>query len=145
MIGRAARCFEQVLGVERGTQSGQLAQIAAQAAYANFRDSLKSVAARIGSATDRAMLTSVHQNLTDLFQNWQARDLPALLASVRDLGEEIAAHRERQRALLAVALSTEQMSGLADRLLGLGLIDVTLGEQSDGPDLIGHVIEARRT
>jgi len=57
---------------------------------------------------------------------------------------EIEAHRERERALLAAALTREQLQALADRLASLGLADVTLGEQRDGEALLGHVIEASR-
>ena len=39
----------------------------------------------------------------------------------------------------------EQMAALAERLEQLSLDDVILSEQRDGGDLIGHVIEARRS
>jgi hypothetical protein len=41
-------------------------------------------------------------------------------------------------------LSAEQIAALAERLTSLGLAEATIGEQRDGGDLIGHVIEARR-
>jgi SAM-dependent methyltransferase len=144
LTGRAVLCFEAILGVERGGNAGQLAQVAAQGAYANFRDALKAVAERIGTARDRAMLASVHQTLTSLFQDRQSHGLPALIAKVTDLRSEIAAHRERQQALLEAAQPADRMAELAEQLRGLGLNDVALGDQRDGADLIGHVIEARR-
>jgi hypothetical protein len=64
------------------------------------------------------MLSSVHRSLTDLFQQRQAQDEAALLAKVEDLGVEVEAHRERERALLAAALSAEQIDALAEWLEG---------------------------
>lgn len=144
LIGRAARCFEAVLGVERGRQSGQLAEIAAQARYGQFRDGLKALADRLPAARDQAMLASVHQTLTALFEQRQALGLESLLTRLDALDEEIAAHRSRQRALVAAALSTRQLAALARRLEKSGLEEVTTADQRDGAALIGHVLEARR-
>ena len=144
LTGRVAACFEAVLTIERGRSSGQLAEIAAQARYAAFRDGLKAVADRLPIAADQAMLASVHQTLTDLFQERQAHDLGALVAKANDLREEIAAHRERQQALLAAALSAGQITQLADRLGELDLAGIATGEQRDGANLIGWTVEARR-
>jgi hypothetical protein len=91
------------------------------------------------------MLASVHRSLTDLFQQRQSHDEAALRNNLADLQTEVGAHREREHALLAAAQSAEQMAALAERLKRLGLDDVILGEQRDGGDLIGHVIEARRS
>lgn len=142
--GRASACFAAILDVERGRATGPFAQAAAQAKYAAFRDGLKAVAERTASAADVAMLTAVHASLTDLFQERQAQDEAALQARIEDLRTEIADHRERQRALIAAALSAEQMTALADRLAELGLTDITRGEQRAGGDLLGYVIEALR-
>ena len=68
----------------------------------------------------------------------------ALKGKVEALRTEVEAHRERERALLAAALSNAQMGALADRLEALGLADIARGEQRNGDDLIGHIIEARR-
>jgi SAM-dependent methyltransferase len=144
LTGRAARCLDAVLGVERGRQSGQFAEIAAQARYADFRDGLKAVADRLPAAADQAMLGSVHQSLVTLFEQRHAQGLQDLFITIDALHEEIAAHRERQRALLAAARSAKQMAALTTKLENLGLADITLGEQRDGGSLIGHVIEARR-
>ena len=142
LTGRAARCFEAVLGIERGHQSGQLAEIAAQARYGQFRDGLKALADRLPAARDQAMLASVHQALTTLFEQRQALGLEALLTRLDALQEEIAAHRTRQRALIAAALSAKQVAALAKRLEKLGLARVAVAEQRDDGALIGHVLEA---
>lgn len=144
LIGRAGDCFAAILDVERGRAAGPFAQAAAQAKYAAFRDGLKAVAERSASAADADMLASVHRSLTELFEQRQAIDEAALATRLDDLRCEVEAHRERQRALLAAALSGEQMAALVDRLEDFGLADVTLGEQRNGADLIGHVIEAKR-
>ena len=144
LTGRAARCLDAVLGVERGHQAGQFAEIAAQSRYAEFRDGLKAVAERMPAAADQAMLGSVHQALVALFEQRQGQNLQGLFIQLDALREEIAAHRERQRALLAAALTGKQMAALARKLEGLGLTGVTLGEQRDGDRLIGHVIEGHR-
>lgn len=143
LVGRAARAFEAVLGVERGHQSGQLAEIAAQARYGQFRDGLKAVAERAPGAADQAMLTSVHQTLVAMFEQRQDIGFEVLLRQLDALRDEIAAHRERQRALLAAALSAKQVAALGRRLEKLGLAEVSQGEQRDGEALVGHVIEGR--
>jgi SAM-dependent methyltransferase len=142
--GRAAACFTAILDVERGRAAGPFAQTAAQARYAAFRDSLKSLAERAATATDTAMLTSVHRSLTDLFQDRASHDEAALQSRVADLRTEVADHRERQRALIAAALSADQVQALADRLAKLGMTGITQSEQRDGDDLIGHVLAAER-
>jgi SAM-dependent methyltransferase len=144
LTDRASACFSAILDVERGRAAGAFAQTAAQARYAAFRDGLKAVAERASTAADVDMLTAVHRSLTDLFQERQAHDEAALQSRIDDLRTEVEAHRERERALLAAALSAEQMAALADRLSSLGLTDISRGEQRDSGDLIGHVIEARR-
>ena len=133
-----------ILDVERGRAAGPFAQTAAQARYAAFREALNAVAERIAGAADVAMLTSVHATLTDLFGARQSHDEAELQVKIGDLRGEIEAHRERERALLAAALSAEQIASLAEQLALLGLTDLALGEQRNGGDLIAHVIEARR-
>jgi len=140
--GRASACFRAILDVERGRASGPLAQTNAQTRYATFRDGLKAVADRVRSAADVDMLSSVHRSLTDLFQQRQAQDEAALLAKVEDVGVEVEAHRERERALLAAALSAEQIDALAEWLEAIGLTAITRDEQRNGDDLIGHIINA---
>jgi len=141
---RAADCIKAILDIERGRAAGPVAQTAAQVQYASFRDGLKAVAERAQGAADAAMLTSVHQSLTELFQQRQALPESEIPARILALHTEIEAHRERERALLGAALSTDEMTDVADRLGDLGLSRITLGEQRDGEDLIGHVIEAAR-
>ena len=145
----AAACFQAILDVERGRAQGGAAQLAAQVRYSTFREGLQAIAQRAGAGAgagaDAAMLTSVHGSLTTLFQQRSSHDEVALVAKVTDLRAEVEAHRQRQRALLAAALSTEQIAALAERLTSLGLTQVTIGEQRDGGDFIGHVIEARRS
>jgi hypothetical protein len=142
--GRASACFTAILDVERGRASGPLGQTAAQVRYATFRDGLKAVVDRLPSATDVAMLTAVHRSLTDLFQQRQAHDDAALHAKIADLRIEVDAHRERERALLAAALSADQIGGLAERLEALGLTAIHRSEQRDDGALIGHLIEGEK-
>ena len=142
LVGIAAACFQAILDVERGRAQGAAAQLAAQVRYSTFREGLQAVALRARGAADAAMLSSVHGSLTALFQQRLSHGEPTLAAKLTDLRAEIEAHRERQRALLAAALSAEQMAALAERLKSLGLSDVALGDQRDGSNLIGHVVEA---
>ncbi len=144
LFDRASAGFAAILAIERGRAAGPLAQTAAQVRYTALRDALKAVAERSRAAADVAMLASVHSSLTDLFEQRQAHDEAAIQARIGELRGEVEAHRERQRALLAAAQSAARMATLAEQLAGLGLADITLGEQRDGADLIGHVIEARR-
>jgi SAM-dependent methyltransferase len=141
ITGRAAACISAILDIERGRASGPVAQTAAQVKYATFRDGLKAIAERTQGAADAAMLASVHSTLTDLFQ--QRQSIPDISKPIDSLATEIEAHRERERALLGAALSRDEMNDLADRLRDLGVSSISFGEQRDGADLIGHVIEAR--
>ena len=107
----------------------------------DFNAGLKAIADRAGSATDVAMLANVHQTLCDTFDH--RRD--TLAATATHLVGEIGAHRDRQAALIAAARTRAQMTAIAATLESLGLTAIVRDEQRDGPDLIGHVIEARRS
>ena len=144
LFGIASTCFAAILDVERGRASGPFAQTAAQAKYAAFRDAMKAVAERAAGAADAAMLAAVHGSLTGLFQQRQGQEEAALQAKIDGLRVEVEAHRERQRALLAAALSADQMTALGKQLEGLGLTGVALGEQRNGAALIGHLVEASK-
>lgn len=109
-------------------------------ATADFNAGLKAIADRARSATDLAMLANVHQSLCAIFDHRRAE----LTATAAHLVSEITAHRDRQAALLAAARTKGQMAEIGAVLEQLGLTGVTFGEQRDGADLIGHVIEARR-
>lgn len=141
-IGKAAACITAIVDVERGRASGPFAQTVAQGKYAAFRDAMKAVAGRAQNATDAAMLASVHQTLIDLFQQRQTHDETAMASKLNGLRDEVLAHREREQALLSAAQSADQMIALGERLVALGLGDIKLGEQRNGGQLIGHVIEA---
>jgi len=143
-FGRASECFQAVLGVELGGASGPLAQTVAQARYAAFRDALKGLADRTATAADAAMLASVHGSLTDLFERRQSLDEAAVDTRLAELRAEVEAHRERECALLAAALSGEQVAALADRLASLGLVENRISEQRNGSSLIGHILEATK-
>ncbi len=106
---------------------------------AEFNAGLKTVADRAPIATDQAMLINVHQSLCETYDH--RRD--ELVATATHLHAEIAAHRDRQAALLTAARSTDQMAALAEQLHALGLTDITHGEQRHRADLIGHTVEAR--
>jgi len=103
-----------------------------------FNAALKTIADRVPTATDQPMLINVHRSLCDTYDHRRSE----LLATAQHLNGEIAAHRDRQAALLKAARSTGQMAKLSDRLAALGLASITYSEQRDGADLIGHVIEA---
>ena len=105
-----------------------------------FNFGLKTIADRAPTATDQAMLANVHQSLCDTYDH--RRDV--LPATATHLHAEITAHRDRQCALLDAALSADQMVELGTMLAALGLTAIAHGEQRDGADLIGHVIEATR-
>lgn len=107
---------------------------------ADFNAGLKRIADRAPAATDLAMLANVHQTLGDTFDHRRAE----LAATAAQLAAEITAHRDRQAALLAAARTRGQMAGIGATLESLGLTAISHGEQRDGADLIGHVIEARR-
>jgi SAM-dependent methyltransferase len=142
LTDRAAACCQAILAIERGRTGGALAQAAAQAKYAAFREGLKAVADRVRGAADVAMLSSVHRSLTELFEQRRSHDEAELQDRIGKLRTEVADHRERQRALLAAARSGAQMAELADHLQDLGFIAIGRSEQRDDDDLIGHVIEA---
>lgn len=144
LLGRASAGFAAILNVERGRETGPFAQTAAQSKYAEFREALKAVAGRVPSAADADMLASVHRTLTDLFEDRHSHDDAAIEAKLGDLRTAVEAHRERERALLAAALTAAQMAELSERLASLGMTDVIVGEQRNGDALLGHVIEARR-
>ena len=105
-----------------------------------FNIGLKAIADRAPTATDRAMLANVHQTLCDADDHRRGE----LAVTAENLHAEITAHRDRQAALLSAALSTNQMAELGTMLAALGLTAIAHGEQRDGADLIGHVIEATR-
>ena len=105
-----------------------------------FNIGLKAIADRAPTATDRAMLANVHQTLCDAYDHRRGE----LAVKAENLHAEITAHRDRQAALLSAALSTNQMAELGTMLAVLGLTAIAHGEQRDGADLIGHVIEATR-
>ena len=109
-------------------------------ATADLNAGLKAIADRARSATDVAMLANVHQSLCDTFDHRRAE----LTATAGHLVSEVTAHRDRQAALLAAARTKGQMTAIGAALATLGVTDITHGEQRDGADLIGHVIEARR-
>ena len=109
-------------------------------ALAAFNAALKAIADRVPTATDKAMLANVHKSLCDAYD--YRRD--ELVAVATAQWAEIRAHRDRQAALLAAARSLDDMHRLGDRLAELGLTTITFGEQRDGTDLIGHVIEATK-
>lgn len=107
---------------------------------AAFNAAMRATAEHARGATDIAMLANVHKTLCETCDHRRSE----LTGTAQHLGEEITAHRGRQAALLAAALTSEQVKALGATLESLGLCEVSLGEQRDGGDLIGHVIEARR-
>lgn len=111
---------------------------------AGFQEGLKAAENRIPDAVDVAMLSTVHRLLKQNYDERHSVDRETLIGWARALHDDIAAHRERQRALLGSALSSDELAGLTERLESLGLTDVTTGEQRDGSNLIAHTIAARR-
>ena len=119
--------------------------IVALAAHAHtatgaFNAGLKAIADRAPAATDQAMLANVHTSLCEAFDHRPSE----LVATARHLQGEISAHGDRQAALLLAARSAKQINSLGGRLSALGLTGILLGEQRDGRDLIGHVIEGTK-
>lgn len=143
IIGMASQCFAAVSDVERGRARGPFAQTAAQGKYASFRRGLQNVAERIPTATDTAMLTAVHRSLTDLFEQRNTKGDDAIQAALDDLRTEVDAHRQRERALVAAAQTSGQITALAERLRRAGLTAVEVGEQREGDDVLGHLVEGR--
>ena len=109
-------------------------------ALAAFNAALKAIADRAPTATDQAMLANVHRTLCNTYDH-RRLELPD---TANHLDAEIRAHRDRQSALLNAAQSLDDMHRLSDRLTQLGMTATTHGEQRDGTDLIGHVIEAAK-
>ena len=105
-----------------------------------FNIGLKTIADRAPTATDQALLANVHQTLCDAYDHRRVE----LAVTAENLHAEITAHRDRQAALLSAALSTKQMAELGTMLAAQDLTAIAHGEQRDGDDLIGHVIEATR-
>jgi SAM-dependent methyltransferase len=105
-----------------------------------FNAGLKAIADRVPTATDVAMLANVHHSLCDTFDHRRGE----LDTTAKHLVEEIAAHRDRQAALLQAARTSTQMKDIGAALETLGLVAIGYSEQRDGDDLIGHVVEARR-
>ncbi|MEO8142506.1 MAG: class I SAM-dependent methyltransferase [Sphingomicrobium sp.] len=105
-----------------------------------FNAGLKAIADRAPAATDVAMLANVHHSLCDTFDHRHGD----LVTTATHLVDEITAHRDRQTALLAAARTFAQMKDIGAALETLGLTALGYGEQRDGANLIGHVIEARR-
>lgn len=119
-----------------------IVQLAKQApvAIGAFNAGLRAIADHARTATDVAMLANVHHTLCETCDH-RPRELAKTAAHLRD---EIAAHCGRQRALITAALTRDQLEAIGTALESLGLTDVTLGEQRDGSDLIGHIVEGRR-
>ena len=111
---------------------------------AAFQEGLKAAEDRMTDAVDVAMLSTVHRLLKQNYDERHSVDRETLIGWARALHDDIAAHRERQRALLGSALSRDELAGLTERLESLGLTDVTTGEQRDGGNLIAHTIAAHR-
>lgn len=105
-----------------------------------FNAGLRKIADHARNAVDIAMIANVHRTLCETSDH---RPLE-LVKTAEHLRNEIAAHRSRQAALLAAALTRSQAESLGKSLQSLGLDEIFLGEQRDGSDLIGYIIEARR-
>lgn len=105
-----------------------------------FNAGLRKIADHARNAVDIAMIANVHRTLCETSDH---RPLE-LVKTAEHLRNEIAAHRSRQAALLAAALTRSQAEAFGKTLQSLGLAEVSLREQHDGSDLIGHIIEARR-
>lgn len=112
----------------------------APTAVGAFNAGLKSIADRAPSATDQAMLANVHHTLCDTYDHRTGE----LVVTAKHLHAEITAHRDRQAALLSASRTRPQMTAIGTALAKLGLTAIVHGEQRDGADLIGHLIEARR-
>jgi len=131
--GHAARCFEAVLGVERGGGDKQ----AADRAFAAFQTALERTARHVPLAHDKIMIRNIGAVLLDSFTRRSVFDREQLLTKAEEARGEIAAHRGRLRALLDSALDRDSANVLAARVAG------TASPLHRDGSLIGYVIEAR--
>ena len=136
--GHAARCFEAVLGAERGDGDARLAD----ASLAGFQEALLRTARHVPQASDRTMFRNSGAVLLDTFQRRGHFDLEQLLAKTDEVRSEIAAHRGRLDALVRAALDARQAAAMAEQLGAMG--GVAASRPLEGPEgLIGHVVAAR--
>lgn len=143
--GRARRCFEAVIAIERRTgQPDPRAQARAAKCFAEFRDAIERAAGHVGRATDKEMIEVSGGVLFHAYQNRHSFELAPLLDKVEEVRSEINAHRERQLALVRVAMTAGAVADLTDRLLQLGWLDVRWTEQRSGEKLIGYTVEGRK-
>ena len=136
--GHAARCFEAVLGVERGGSDAALADTS----FAAFQNALVRAADHVPHAADRTMYRNSGAVLLDTFQRRSHFDLAQLLGKVEQVRAEIGAHRGRLAALVEAALDAKAAEALADRLGMLGGVAASRPLESEA-GLIGHVVAAR--
>ncbi len=143
--GCARRCFEAVIAVERRTgQPEPRAQTRAAEYFAEFRNAIEKMADRVDRATDKEMIRVSGGVLFHAYENRHSFELSPLLDKVEEVRSEISAHRERQLALVSVAMTTDAMGDLADRLLQLGWLDSRWTEQRVGEKLIGYTVEGKK-
>jgi SAM-dependent methyltransferase len=138
LTGCAARCFEDVIAVEReGGDSGQ-----ADGSFAAFQAALERTARSIGGAHDKTMYRNSGAVLLDTFQRRGHFDIGQLLAKAEEVRQEITAHRGRLVALVEAALDARGAEALADRLGAAGGVAASRPlANADG--LIAYIVAAR--
>ena len=138
--GRASRCFEAVLAVERGPD-GDKGE--ADRCFAAFQAALERAARQIPAATDKTMFRNSGAVLLDTFKRRGAFDRDQLRAKCEEIRAEIACHRGRLAALVEAALDEAGAAALAKQLRGAGASASRAIRLEHGGGLIGHVVEAR--
>lgn len=133
LTGAAARCFEAVLGVERG--GGDTA--AADRCFALFQTALERCARKIPEANDKTMFHNTGAVLLDAFKRRGLFHVEELQAKTAQIDGEIRAHRGRLQALVDAALDQDGAEALATRVHGAA------SPLRNGDGLIGYVVEAR--
>jgi SAM-dependent methyltransferase len=137
---RARQAFSAVLALERDTRPSDEQRAAANAAFAAFGDALSAIAARIPEAADQKMLHNSGAVLAHAFDNRGHFELQVLLDKVEEIRLEVEAHRLRQRALVAAAVSRQELKKIASDLERLGLESVETSEARAGDRLLGYII-----
>lgn len=141
--GRAGRCFEAVLAVERAAEADAASRERADRCFADFQEALERAARHVPEAHDRNMVRNSGAVLLDSFTRRSHFDLEQLLTKVEAVRGEIHAHRGRLAALVEAALDRAQADGLAACLRSAGATEAGCSALNNVDGLIGYVVEGR--
>lgn len=142
--GRAARCFEAVIAVERNSSPPQSAYNAADAAFGAFGQALERAADYADKAQDREMIRNSCQVLLDA-QGKRGYFRPEeLTAKAEEVRTEIRAHRGRSVALVNAAVDEARLAQITATLAKAGVGDAALSKLRNREGLVAHVLEGRK-